>query len=357
MKSISDKVLYWFFERLALYLQEKISVKIALEGLSSSFGEGAIEKNGANLAQSILKNISEGELFSKSLLNSISKKDYFICGILEGAECGGNLEEGVKIVRDYLGMEIAWKEQMKRLLAYPALLGGFALLVLWILLRVTIPELSHLVHSLAPTENLPLWWNLMNALSMFVCGPWIGSGVTIAAILMIWLILADKNSLKEKVGRLIWKLPGFSLVYKQMLRVITLATLSTMIKSYLSLAQMVELLEKSSFSELRELSGVLKALAEEGKGISWLWLYEPKKTKFSSEMFSPEGSVLMKQAESSGRILNGLEILLEMEKKRLDLYMNKLQFWLPIFLLMTVGFIIGGTILGLMSLLSNAVIL
>ena len=124
--------------------------------------------------------VNEGASFGDALAQAGHFPDLYV-GMVRAGEAGGALDVVMERLADYLESEVRLRNKVSAILIYPAVMFGFALVVVGILVTVVLPQITELLVSL--NQPLPFYTRWIIALSHFARDWWwaillgLGTGV------------------------------------------------------------------------------------------------------------------------------------------------------------------------------------
>jgi type IV pilus assembly protein PilC len=145
----------------------------------------------------VRKDVEAGLALSDALAKHPDVFNELYVAMVQAGESGGILDDTLTRVATQLEKDAALRRQIKAAMVYPALIGGFALLVLFALVAFLVPVFEKVFEDFG--GELPAITKFTVWLSHMVTGRWyVLIGVTVAAV---WLFRYWKNSDR---GRIQW---------------------------------------------------------------------------------------------------------------------------------------------------------
>jgi len=136
--------------------------------------------------KSVFGNVRDGVNQGASLAEAMSRAGPFsdlYVGMVRAGETGGALETVLARLADYLESQVRLKNKVGSILIYPAVMFGFALIVVGALVVFVLPQISSLLASL--NQPLPIYTRVIMAGSHFARDWWwllLGLGVGFALL-------------------------------------------------------------------------------------------------------------------------------------------------------------------------------
>ncbi len=140
--------------------------------------------------------VNEGVTFADALAQSGVFPDLYVSMVRAG-EAGGALERVLERLADYLESQVRLRNKVSSILIYPAVMFGFALLVVGVLVTVVLPQITELLVTL--DQPLPFYTRWIISLSNFVREFWWMIGLVLVAA-----SLALRAAIRTEKGLRIW---------------------------------------------------------------------------------------------------------------------------------------------------------
>jgi general secretion pathway protein F len=148
--------------------------------------------------------VNEGATLADAMAQAGPFEDLYV-GMVRAGEAGGALEQVLDRLADYLEGQVRLRNKVTSIMIYPAIMLGFAILVVAVLVTVVLPQITELLASL----NRPLPWftKAIIAVSHFARNWW--WAITLGAIAFGagFRALARTASGRERIDRLKLRLP------------------------------------------------------------------------------------------------------------------------------------------------------
>jgi len=171
--------------------------------------------------------VNEGSALADAIASS-GKFDSLYISMVRSGEASGALGTVLSRVADYLEDQVRLASKLISIFVYPAVLLGFAILVVAMLVTVVLPQITNLLLSLG--QELPFYTRVVIAASDFARSWWwmmLGGAVLLAAGFRAY---RRTESGRYSVDRLILRLPAIGRV----VRVVAIARFSRTLSSLLS---------------------------------------------------------------------------------------------------------------------------
>jgi type II secretory pathway component PulF len=142
-KKVSLDDLSMFFMHVNFQLKCGVSINDAIESFTDFHGNKTLNATLLNISDSLKNGESIGEAFEKnpSIFDSV------IVGLLKSAENTGNTMEIISNILSFLKLQMDWKNNVKRVIAYPIFITVVALMVLILSVGVLGPQVISLVQN------------------------------------------------------------------------------------------------------------------------------------------------------------------------------------------------------------------
>ena len=161
-KRVNPKEMVLFFQQLSALMRSGVPLLNGIQLLRT-------EAKGAGF-QALLSGLATALRSGETLGDSLAKYPKIVpemyVRLIEAGEHSGNLEYAFEEAATHLKKEITLKQQIKKALTYPAIVGLVGLIVIAILVTVVLPTMSELLTSFG--TDLPLVSRIVVAISDFV---------------------------------------------------------------------------------------------------------------------------------------------------------------------------------------------
>src|SRR4051794_1174976 len=147
--------------------------------------------------QQVRKDVEAGISLSDALRKHPDIFNDLYVAMVEAGELGGILESTLQRVADQLEKDDSLRRQVKSAMMYPALIGGFAMMVLLALVTFLVPGFEKIFKDFG--GDLPAITKLTVALSHFVTGQWY-----IGIALLVGSVVGFRKWKRSEKGREQW---------------------------------------------------------------------------------------------------------------------------------------------------------
>lgn len=185
----------------------------------------------------VRERVNEGASFADALAASGVFNDLYV-GMIRAGEAGGALETVLERLADYMESQVRLRNKVGSILIYPAVMFGFAMVVVGALVTVVLPQITQLLESL--NQPLPFYTRWIIAGSEFMRSWW--WAVALAAVLVIlgFRMLIRTTRGRAQYDRIRLRLP----VIGRLVRVIAISrftrTLSTLLAGGLPITRALQ---------------------------------------------------------------------------------------------------------------------
>ncbi len=118
--------------------------------------------------------VNQGSTFADALEQSGAFPGLYV-GMVRAGEAGGALETVLDRLADYLESQVRLKNKVSSIMIYPAVMFGFACLVVGVLVTVVLPQITELLASL--DQELPFYTRWIMGTSNFMRDWWWGVAI------------------------------------------------------------------------------------------------------------------------------------------------------------------------------------
>lgn len=148
--------------------------------------------------------VNEGSTLADAMAQAGPFEDLYI-GMVRAGEAGGALEQVLDRLADYLESQVRLRNKVTSILIYPAVMLGFAILVVAVLVTVVLPQITELLASL----NRPLPWFTLAIIagSHFARDWWWAIGIGLAGALAGFRAVARTAAGRARLDALKLRLP------------------------------------------------------------------------------------------------------------------------------------------------------
>jgi len=148
--------------------------------------------------------VNEGSTLADAMAQAGPFEDLYI-GMVRAGEAGGALEQVLDRLADYLESQVRLRNKVTSILIYPAVMLGFAILVVAVLVTVVLPQITELLASL----NRPLPWftKAIISSSHFARDWWWAIALVVAALVAGFRALARTETGRARLDALKLRLP------------------------------------------------------------------------------------------------------------------------------------------------------
>jgi general secretion pathway protein F len=291
--------------------------------------------------------VNEGSALADAIASS-GKFDSLYISMVRSGEASGALGTVLSRVADYLEDQVRLASKLISIFVYPAVLLGFAILVVAMLVTVVLPQITNLLLSLG--QELPFYTRVVIAASDFARSWWwmmLGGAVLLAAGFRAY---RRTESGRYSVDRLILRLPAIGRV----VRVVAIArfsrTLSSLLSSGVGIIQSLDISRHVARNAVIE-EAIANARASVLEGAS---LAHPLR---ASGEFPPMVITMVEVGERAGDLEAMLAKVAETYDEQVETTVTRLTSLLePLLILVMVGivlFIMMATLMPLMSVTSS----
>jgi general secretion pathway protein F len=275
--------------------------------------------------------VNEGGALADALAQSGPFSELYVSMVRAG-EAGGALEQVLGRLAEYLESQVRLRNKVGSILIYPAVMFGFALLVVAALVTVVLPQITQLLASL--NQELPFYTRAIIAVSNFARDWWW------AILLLIGTIaLAIRTALQTTGGRETWdrwrlRLPVFGRVVRMLAISRFTRTLSTLLAGGIPIVKSLEI-SKHVTNNVVISQSVDDAIVSITGGAS---LAKPLR---ASGQFPPLVTVMVEVGEQSGELEAMLGKVAETYDEQVETAMTRLTALLePLLILLMVGMVL-----------------
>ena len=291
--------------------------------------------------------VNEGSALADALAGS-EKFDSLYVSMVRSGEASGALGTVLSRVADYLEDQVRLSSKLTSIFVYPAVLLGFAVLVVAMLVTVVLPQITNLLLSLG--QELPFYTRMVIAASDFARSWWWVMLIGLALLTAGFRAFRATEKGRLIVDRTALRLPALGRV----IRVVAIArfsrTLSSLLASGVGIIQSLDISRHVARNAVIE-NAIADARASVLEGAS---LAHPLRT---SGEFPPMVITMVEVGERAGDLEAMLAKVAETYDEQVETTVTRLTSLLePLLILVMVGivlFIMMATLMPLMSVTSS----
>lgn len=182
--------------------------------------------------------VNEGSSLADAL-TSTRKFDTLYISMIRAGEASGALDKVLERIADYLEDQVRLASKVTSILVYPAVMLGFAMLVVAVLVSVVLPQITSLLLSLG--EELPFYTRWVIGGSEFVRGYWWAIVVLLGLAIAGFRAIGRTARGRDAIDRTVLRLP----VAGRVVRTVAIArftrTLSSLLSGGVNIVQSLEI--------------------------------------------------------------------------------------------------------------------
>ena len=232
---VRPKELVLFFQQLSALMRSGVPLLSGIQLLRTEAKSSGFQA----LLSGLATDLRSGESLGASLSKYPKIVPEMYVRLIEAGEHSGNLEYAFEEAAVHLKKEILLKQQVKKALTYPAIVGVVGLIVIAILVTVVLPTMTELLTSFG--TDLPLISRIVVAISDFVT-TWrlllLAGAVGVGVLLMLGTRTASG---RRELSRVLINTPGIKKVVVQLNLARFSRTLSLLLKSGSALPESLQM--------------------------------------------------------------------------------------------------------------------
>ena len=327
--SISGREMVFFGEQMSTLIGGGIPLVRALSLLS----EHAENKALGAVLSSVTKEVSAGGAFHKALEKHPKVFDEIWVSLVQAGEVSGQLPAVLRQITAYSESQENVKSKIITAVSYPAVLFTMSMGVLAYFIIYIVPVFADIFKDF--NLQLPALTQLILLVSKIITKYFVLMGVV-----AIGSVIAFRTYITTPPGRLTWNhiqfnLPLFGALIKAMQTERMLTTMSTLIRSGVSILNAVSVLE-GAFKKNLIFQGALKAAKNDiagGRSISESF----RKTG----IFPPMVTEMMWMGEESGKLPDIIAVLSKYYQEQIDQWLRRFSALIDPILVVGVGGIVA----------------
>jgi general secretion pathway protein F len=275
--------------------------------------------------------VNEGASLADALAQSGPFSELYVSMVRAG-EAGGALEQVLGRLAEYLESQVRLRNKVGSILIYPAVMFGFALLVIAALVTVVLPQITQLLASL--NQELPFYTRAIIAVSNFARNWWWAILLLIGTVSLALRALLQTTRGRETWDRWRLRLPIFGRVVRMLAISRFTRTLSTLLAGGIPIVKSLEI-SKHVTNNVVISQAVEDAIVSITGGAS---LAKPLR---ASGQFPPLVTHMVEVGEQSGELEAMLGKVAETYDEQVETAMTRLTALLePLLILLMVGMVL-----------------
>jgi general secretion pathway protein F len=171
--------------------------------------------------------VNQGASFADALAQTGAFPDLYV-SMVNAGEAGGALETVLERLADYLESQVRLRNKVSSILIYPAVMFGFAMIVVGMLVTVVLPQITDLLTSL--NKELPWYTAAIIELSNFARSWWWAIAIAIGLFVAAFRAFTKTERGRVLYDRTLLKLP----VIGRTVRLLAIARFSRTLSTLLS---------------------------------------------------------------------------------------------------------------------------
>jgi type IV pilus assembly protein PilC len=232
---VSPKELVLFFQQLSALMRSGVPLLNGIQLLRAEAKSSGFQ----TLLTGLSTDLRSGESLGDSLAKYPKIVPEMYVRLIEAGEHSGNLEYAFEEAAIHLKKEITLKQQVKKALTYPAIVGVVGLIVIAILVTVVLPTMTELLTSFG--TELPLISRIVVGISNFVSSWRLVILAGAVALGILFMLGTRTHSGRRELSRLLINAPGIKKVVIQLNLARFSRTLSLLLKSGSALPESLQM--------------------------------------------------------------------------------------------------------------------
>ncbi|MFB3119624.1 MAG: type II secretion system F family protein [Stenotrophomonas maltophilia] len=232
---VSPKELVLFFQQLSALMRSGVPLLNGIQLLRAEAKSSGFQ----TLLTGLATDLRSGESLGDSLAKYPKIVPEMYVRLIEAGEHSGNLEYAFEEAAIHLKKEITLKQQVKKALTYPAIVGVVGLIVIAILVTVVLPTMTELLTSFG--TELPLISRIVVGISNFVSSWRLVILAGAVALGVLFMLGTRTHSGRRELSRLLINAPGIKKVVIQLNLARFSRTLSLLLKSGSALPESLQM--------------------------------------------------------------------------------------------------------------------
>ncbi|MEW6101851.1 MAG: type II secretion system F family protein [Candidatus Omnitrophota bacterium] len=335
LRRISSKEIVLFTRNLTTLIESGVNILNSIAIVSKQ----ASNKYLRSVLNDISSKIKEGKSLSDSLISHPGYFSGLYTSMIHSGEVGGNLEQALKRLADYLEKEDEFKDSIRASLVYPAFVFSVGALTIIFLLTFVIPRLVTMFEDMGQSLPLPtkiLIW-VSTLLSTY------GWAILLSGFVLVFFI---KRFMKSQQGKSVWdefilKRPFFGALVLRVEVSRLMRTLSLLLASGIPVVYAMD--TANTVLDNRVLKNEIEKFKEKIKGGASF-----SNCLNESKLFPEMVVNIVSVGEETGTIEKSLLRIAEGYEKEVDRILKALMRLLEPFIILIMGLIVGFIVLSML---------
>ncbi|KAB2951310.1 type II secretion system F family protein [Heliorestis acidaminivorans] len=332
-QSVKTGELLLFNRQLGAMLQAGIPVTRALFALSSQSENPQFSK----VLGEVARNVESGMSFSDALKNYPDVFPKIYVDMIRAGEVGGMLDEMLDRLATQLEQEKKLKDSLKSATFYPAVVLGFAFVLIVAILVFLIPVFEGFYPE---GTELPIVTKIVTFLSQSIRTYWYLYIIALGAMFFATRAFVNSESGKNTWDRFKFSLPAIGILLRKATIARFCRTLSTLLAGGIPVLQALDAAGPASgSSQIKDVANRASEQIQQGQSIA-----EPLE---QSEFFPPMVVDMIRIGEESGQLSDLLTRVSEFYEDEVATMSKGLAATLEPLLLIGIGLVIGALVLAI----------
>ncbi len=334
---LSQKEIALFTKEMATLLESGLPLDRSLVVLMESMDDNT---NIVHLIEQVLEKIKSGSTLADALESQTNTFSKFYLNMLRAGEAGGNIEDILKRLSEYLDRSKELKDTVTTALIYPAILLVMSLASVFLLLTFVVPQFTEMFAS--ADKELPISTQIVVGVA-----EWLQSYWWLLIILGAAAFSFVKNQLADTQKRAAWdrsflKIPIVGDIIANMTVAAFSRTLGTLLMNGVPILTALTIAKETVSNQVFvEVLENAEHDLKQGKTMSGVFL--------QSGCFPKMAVQMMKIGEETGKLEQMLERTANVYDKQLKITVERMLTLMEPILIVSLGLVIAGIIISILS--------
>ncbi|MFV0342915.1 MAG: type II secretion system F family protein [Anaerocolumna sp.] len=333
---VKSRDLCIFCRQFVSILNAGVSIISALDMLQEQTDNKVLSKT----LKEVQTAVEKGETLTDALSEHKKIFPKILIHMIEAGEASGNLEVAFERMAVHFEKDSKLRARMKKAMIYPAIVGIVAVLVIFLMMLVVIPNFMSMFQDL--DIEMPALTKAVIATSEFFQSKWYFILLGIAILIVGVRYFKSTPSGQLFLGKLAFKLPLFGKLTTKTISSRFARTLSTLLAAGIPLIESIEITARMIDNTIAK-KVLLEATEEVAKGVPLSTLIK------RSGVFPPMVSQMTKIGEETGNLENMLTKMADYYDEEVELASDSLMAAMEPLIIVFLALVVGVLIMSIMQ--------
>jgi len=207
---IDAKELMIFFRQLAILVEAKVPIVVALSAIKEQMENKYFQK----VIAEITSDVQDGLSLSDAMKKQEGIFSNLTINIIRSGETSGNLKKSVEYIAGNIEKNYNLVSKVKSAMTYPIIVMSVFFVIAFIVISFVVPKLTTMIKEMGPEVVVPWYTQAIISLSDFMANYWWAVGVIILALIGSTIYYVRTEDGKKEWDQVKIKLPIFGKMYQ-----------------------------------------------------------------------------------------------------------------------------------------------